>query len=139
MQYVMDFSLLYPMFAMVVLTFLVGAITLRARIRGAQSGDVKMGYFKTMKGEAPDYITKPVRHFNNLFETPTLFYTVCLAAMITQTTGVWMQSLAWVYVVFRCAHAYIHIGPNKVIHRMWAFLLSFVVILVMWLTVLVKI
>ncbi len=139
MKYVMDFNLLYPMFAMVVLTFVVGGITLRARIRAARVGDVKMNYFKTMAGEAPEYMTKPVRHFNNLFETPTLFYAVSLAAIVTQTNGVRIQSLAWIYVASRLAHAYIHIGYNKVTHRMIAFLVSFVMILMMWITVLANI
>lgn len=135
----LDFHLIYPMFAMVLLTFLVGCITLSARIRAARKRDVALKYFKNMSGEAPDYMTKPSRHFSNLFETPVLFYAGCFAAILTGATGPVMLILAWAYVALRVAHAMIHIGPNKVYPRMAAFLASFGVIVTMWIVVVVQI
>lgn len=139
MKYIMDFSLIYPMFAMVVLTFVVGAITLRSRIRAVANRDITFKYFRLMQGEAPDYMVKPARHFVNLFETPTLYYAACLAGVVTQTTNDFMLAMAWIFVILRVAHAAIHIGNNDVRPRMFVFLGSFVVIMVMWIAILVHI
>jgi len=135
----MNFHLIYPMFAMVLLTFVVGTIALAARVRAARKKDVSMKYFKLMDGEAPEYMIKPIRHFNNLFETPILFYAGCFSAILTQAVDLPMMILAWAYVALRVAHALIHIGPNKVMPRMFAFLGSFAVILTMWILVVVHI
>src|SRR5579863_9828513 len=110
------------MFAMVVLTATVFAILLRSRVAAVRQGLVSAAYFRIYQGAVePESSAKPARHFANLFETPVLFYVVCLAAMIIQFTGAAMQILAWIYVAARIAHAYIHLGGNRLRHRMRAY------------------
>jgi len=132
-----SYELIYPMFAMVVLTCVVLGVMFRTRVKSVVSGDVSISYYKTYRGgEEPDNAIKLSRHFANIFEAPTLFYIVCLAAMITLQSTPLFQVLAWVYVLLRVIHAYIHIGRNTVLHRMRVYFFSWVVLVVMWMYVL---
>jgi hypothetical protein len=121
------------MFAMVLITFGVLLTLFRSRVRAVRQGQVTTAYFKTYQGESePDSTAKVARHFTNLFEAPTLFYVVCLAAMITHLTGLGMQLLAWAYVAARLAHAAVHLGSNRLRTRVRVYFLSWIVLLAMW-------
>lgn len=111
--------MIYPMFAMVVLTAVVLVTLFRSRVAAVRRGLVPFSYFGIYQGAVePEFTAKPSRHFANLFETPVLFYCACLASMITQNTGPSMQALAWIYVVARVVHAYVHLGSNRIRHRL---------------------
>jgi hypothetical protein len=124
---------IYPMFAMVMLTFVVLVTLFRARVRAVREGKVSAAYFRIYQGEVePESTAKPARHFANLFEAPVLFYVVCLAAMIMHFTGTGMQVLAWVYVAARAMHAWVHLGGNRLRKRIRAYFFSWLVLLSMW-------
>src|SRR4051812_30931893 len=115
----MTHQLVYPMFAMVMITLGVGIITIKTRFSAARTGKVDPRYFKTFSfGEPTDAVLKTGRHFNNLFEVPTLFYAGCCAGMIVGVAGILPLALAWAFVFLRIAHAWIHMGRNKIIPRM---------------------
>jgi len=121
------------MFAMVLLTCAVFVALFRARVKSVVSGEVRGSYFKTYRGgEEPDASIQLSRHFANIFETPTLFYAACLAAMTTGQSSLLLHVLAWMYVVLRLAHAHIHIGSNKLRPRMFVYFTSWLVLLLMW-------
>jgi hypothetical protein len=124
---------IYPMFAMVLLTAFVLATLFRARVGAVSKGLISATYFRIYQGAPePESSAKPSRHFANLFEAPILFYVVCLAAMITQFTGPAMQALAWLYVAARVVHAYVHLGGNRLRYRMRAYFFSWGILLAMW-------
>jgi hypothetical protein len=124
---------IYPLFAMVVLTAVVLATLFRSRVGAVRQGLVSAAYFRIYQGETePESSAKPSRHFANLFEAPMLFYVVCLAAMITHFTGPAMQVLAWLYVAARVLHTYVHLGSNRLRHRMRAYFFSWGILLAMW-------
>ena len=126
--------MIYQMFAMVILTFSVLVLLFRGRVRAVRAGRATLDYFKIYQGGTePESTAKLARHFANLFEAPTLFYVVCLAAMIAQVTGLTMQLLGWLYVAARLAHAYIHLGGNRIRYRVRAYFGSWLVLLAMWL------
>ena len=126
-------TLIFPMFAMVLLTAAVLAKLFRSRVRAVRDGDLTASYFRTYQGATePDYTAKPARHFINLFEAPTLFYVACLAAMITGATGPAMQVLAWLYVAARLVHSYVHLGPNRLRFRVRAYFGSWLILMGMW-------
>ncbi len=130
-------NLIYPMFAMVVLTVVVLGVMFRSRVRAIKSKDVPIDFFKSYQGAVPEYVQVPARHFTNLFETPVLFYVACLAAMILGKTGVTVVALAWAYVVLRAAHAFVHLGSNSVFLRMRVYAVSWIVLLSLWIALLV--
>ena len=128
--------MIYPMFAMVVLTAVVLVTLFRSRVAAVRQDLVPVSYFGIYQGAVePAFTAKPARHFANLFETPVLFYVACLAAMITKNTGLVMQALAWTYVLARVAHAYVHLGSNRIRHRLRVYFFSCLVLLVMWIYV----
>ena len=125
--------MIYPMFAMVLLTATVVVILFRSRVAAVRQGLVSAAYFRIYQGEIePESTAKPARHFANLFEAPVLFYVVCLAAMITHFGGLAMQALAWTYVAARVIHTYVHLGGNRLRKRIRAYFFSWLVLLAMW-------
>lgn len=125
--------MIYPMFAMVLLTATVLAILFRSRVAAVRSGLVSKAYFRLYRGEVePESTAKPARHFANLFEAPVLFYVACLTAMVTNITGIAMQALAWAYVAARVVHTSIHLGGNRLRKRVRAYFFSWLVLLAMW-------
>ena len=137
-----QFTLVYPMFALVLLTATVMVILYRRRVLAVSEGLINTGYFRIYRDQGvpePESAAKAARHFSNLFEAPTLFYAVCLATMLTQQTGTLMLSLAWGYVLARIAHAAIHLGPNKLRWRVRAYSISWLILLAMWVDLVVDV
>ena len=132
--------MIYPMFAMVLLTGFVLATLFRSRVGAVRQGLVSAAYFRIYQGELePESSAKLTRHFSNLFEVPVLYYVVCLAAMITHIAGAAMQALAWTYVAARVTHAYAHLGANRIRHRLRAYFFSCFVLLAMWIYLLASV
>lgn len=128
-----ELRLVYPMLAMVLLTFVVLIVLFRSRIRMVREGHAPVSYFRTYQGSLePEYAIKPARHFANLFEAPTLFYVGCLAAMVVGVRGWGVLALAWGYVAARGVHAWIHLGGNRVRYRLRAYFMSWLLLLGLW-------
>ncbi|ASF47758.1 MAPEG family protein [Methylovulum psychrotolerans] len=129
--------MVYPMVAMVLLTFVIGIWMLRLRIKAVKEGVLNPGYFLLNRGaKLPDGLAKVTQHYANLFEMPVLFYVACLAVIVTRNTDWLSLGLAWLFVAARVAHAYIHTGHNGLKHRRLAFLAGTVVLALLWLRLL---
>lgn len=129
-------AIVYPMFAMVLLTATVLVIMFRSRVRAVREQAIASTYYRVFQGGAePEYAVKPARHFVNLFEAPTLFYAACLVALATGTAGPTILVLAWTYVAVRVGHAWIHIGRNRLRHRIRIYAASWAVLLALWIGV----
>lgn len=128
----------YPMFAMVLLTFIVLLINFIWRVRAVRGRQVSIKYFRVFDGvDAPEHIKAGARHYANCFELPVLFYVACLVAMLLQQQqSVILITLAWAFVAFRVVHAVIHMTYNNVLHRMTAFWGGVLVLLGMWIVLL---
>jgi len=135
-----DFRLVYPMFAMVLLTGFVLVILFRSRVRAVRDNKVSIKYFRIYQGEIePEETAKPARHFANLFEAPVLFYAACITGMITQDDGMAALALAWTYVAARLLHTYIHLGANRVRHRLRAYFAGWLVLAALWIQIVVHV
>ncbi|MEZ0392245.1 MAG: MAPEG family protein [Pseudobdellovibrionaceae bacterium] len=132
----MNSNLIFPMFAMFALSAVVLIRMFLTRVAAVKSGQVKLHYFKVYQSEEiPEKMLQASRHFSNLFEAPVLFYVICILGILFQEGRVFV-GLAWVYVAARAAHAYIHLGSNRVMHRMRAYGLGWLVLTAMWLLLL---
>jgi len=130
----MEFALVYPMAAMVLLTAVVLVRMVLGRVAAVRRGEVDARYYKTFEGEKGESrkAAQHTRHFVNLFESPVLFYAACITAMVTgQGTGV-IVWLAWAYVICRVAHAFVHLGSNRIPPRMVIYGASWLVLLAIW-------
>jgi hypothetical protein len=128
-----DFRFVYPMLAMVLLTFVVLIALFRSRIRAVREGHAPVSYFRVFQGsQEPEYAAKFSRHFTNLFEAPTLFYVACVAAIVVGVSSPVALGLAWAYVAARVVHALVHLGPNRIRHRLRAYFASWLILLALW-------
>ena len=67
--------MLYPMFFMVMLTFVILLFTLRIRLTSGRRGEVPLSYYSMFQGEEiPDLVIKTSRNVANLFEVPIIFF-----------------------------------------------------------------
>lgn len=129
--------ILYPLFAMSVLTFVVMARMARLRFIAIRSGAISIKFFRAYADNSePEHLRVISRHFTNLFEMPVLFYVVVVLAYVTQHVNVWMVACAWGYVALRYAHSYVHLTSNNILVRAKVYLASAIVLLVMWLSLL---
>lgn len=125
--------ILYPLFAMALLTLFVALRMLLLRIQSVRSGKLTVGYFRLNEGgEVPDDLARATQHYDNLFEMPVLFYLIVVVLFMTSSVNILFVILAWSYVGFRIAHAYVHMTYNNVIHRKNVFLLGTFVLYSMW-------
>ena len=137
----MEFALVYPMAAMVLLTALVLVRMVLGRVSAVRRGEVDARFYKTYQGDEsePRTAAQHTRHFANLFESPVLFYAGCIAAMAAgQGTGI-IVWLAWAYVICRLMHAIVHLGSNKIPPRMAIYGASWVVLLAIWGTLVIRV
>lgn len=133
-------EIIYPMFSLVILTFLIGYSTGIARFVSAKKGHVDRKYFKLLSGyEPPDYIVKLGRNFSNLLEIPILFYVLGLIILVLDIDNQLIQRLAWAFVILRVIHSIIHVTYNNPFHRFLAFLSSSTILLIMWVQLLITI
>lgn len=133
--------MIYPMFAMILLTIGYGLYTGYTRFTTAKAGGINPRYFKTMSGdyEIPEKIQVTTRHFNNLMETPPLFYIAgaLLIALGVQSSAA--ELIGWIYVTARIVHMYIHNTYNFPLHRMMIFMVGIACILALWVIVVLNV
>ncbi len=131
-----DPTMLYPMFIMVILTFMILLFTLRVRIASVRKGDVSMSYYSLFRGEeVPEMVAKTSRHFSNLFEVPVLFYSAGVLYVALDMTIQFPVTCAWVFVTARVVHTCIHLGYNNVMHRLVMFGIANLSVLAMWIAI----
>jgi hypothetical protein len=125
--------ILWPMFALVALTFAVLLLIPFARFRAAARGQVSARDFRYGESSnVPGEVSLPNRNLMNLLELPVLFYVVCLALYITLSVDAAAVVLAWLYFALRAAHSLVHLTYNNVFHRLSVYAASGVVLLVLW-------
>ncbi len=133
-------QIIYPVSLLALWTLAISVYVLYARVNSSMTGKINPVYFRLFQGyEAPDSVIKSTRQWANLFEAPVLFYVVCILIIITNTSNVWFARLAWCYVVARIVHSIIHITYNKVMHRLSAFMVSQLALLIMWILLIFEI
>ena len=122
-----------PCLALLFLSIVVLIRMFLTRVNAVRNGSVEMRYFKTydMPVSTPSLMIQASRNFTNLFEVPTLFYMVCLFALITKNVDNIMYGAAWFYVILRCIHSAIHLTSNHIRQRMGVYTLSWIVLIFM--------
>lgn len=131
--------ILYPVFAMVLLTFGIGILMLRLRFKAVREDRFNPAYFLLNRGaKLPDYLAKATNHYANLFELPVLFYVASLILFMGNKADMVYITLLWLFVGFRYVHAYIHTTYNNLKHRRLAFLGGTVVLTILWLRMMIQ-
>jgi hypothetical protein len=127
-------AILYPMLALACWTLVVLLLIPLARVRSTLRREIAVDDFKLGESAAvPAHVSIPNRNYMNLLELPMLFYVVCLLLFVTGGASSLTIGLAWAYVVLRVVHSAIHLSYNHVLHRLAAFALSDVALVLLWL------
>ena len=125
--------ILFPMLALIGWTFCVLLMMGSRRIAAVQAGRVHAREFAMGESAAvPADCTIVNRHYMNLLEIPLLFYAVCLTFYVTQQADPVALVLAWLYVGLRLAHSAVHLGSNRLFHRLLAFAFSNFALMGLW-------
>ena len=83
-------------------------------------------------------VVKVSNNIDNQFQTPVLYYAMCVALFGLNGVSMITLILAWGYALSRCVHAYIHIGSNHVPHRLPVFLFGCIMLMLMLISLFAK-
>ncbi|MEO6091985.1 MAG: MAPEG family protein [Novosphingobium sp.] len=124
-----------PMLVVVALTFLA-FVRMAAGRAGAMKGGQDPTYYRAYTGSPePEAARVGARHWDNLFELPTLFYAGCITAFVLGAVGKWTLVFAWAYVVARIVQSLIHLSYNNPAHRGGAFVVGVLFVLALWIAI----
>jgi hypothetical protein len=126
--------ILWPGFAMVVLTFVVMCRMYYVRIAQMRRERIHPQRVAT-SAQSTALLTDSAAadNFRNLFELPVLFYFALATAALTNQVTVATLALAWTFVALRVAHSFVQCTYNKVMHRFQAYLMGAAALLLLWL------
>lgn len=128
-------AIFLPMLLIVALTFVAFikmAIERTAAVKGGQNPE----FYKVHLGDPePEKTRAAVRHWDNLFELPTVFYAACLTAFALGAVSGWTLAFAWVFALGRIAQSVVHLTHNNPSQRGAAFTLSVLGLLALWINI----
>lgn len=125
-------DLLLPVFVEVGLTFFIMFWMGLLRRRALGSGAVTPGDISLREPKWPTRTLQVAHNFQNQLELPMLFYVLVAFILITSTNSLIFVILAWVFVLSRIVHAYIHTGSNELYSRSVALGVGAIALVAMW-------
>ena len=130
---------LLPLFVEVLLTFglwfwMAWLRTSALRGRAVHRRDIALG-----EPNWPPRVLQIGNAAHNQLELPMLFYVLTILSIMTRHADVIFVVLAWVFVLSRLAHAYVHTTSNDIRRRGPLFGLGMLVLLIMWVIFIVRI
>lgn len=130
---ILQTAIVFPAIALVLLTAIVWVRLYIDRIGELRRKRIDPQSLATsaMAGQALQKV-QAADNFRNLFEVPVLFYALCAVLATAQQVSAFFIVGAWVYVALRYVHSFIHITYNRVMHRFAVYVLSTVVLFVLW-------
>ncbi len=128
----MQNALIWPLFAMALLSFFVWLRLFQTRIAEMKRRRIHPQAVATSAQTAQFEDSRAADNFRNLFELPVLFYAALLLAIVTDVQNAAIVVLAWAFVNLRYLHSYIHCTYNRVNHRFAAYLFGGIALWVLW-------
>jgi hypothetical protein len=130
---------LLPLFVQVVMTFVLYLWMAYHRVSLIRSGAVHPRDVALRQPNWPPHVLQVANAAHNQLEIPLLFYVLTILAIITRHADLLFVVLAWIFVLVRIAHAYVHVTSNRLSLRGQVFGISLVVLIVMWIVFIVRI
>ena len=130
---------LLPLFVQVALTFGLLIWMASARTATISRGETKMRDIALGQPAWPAKPTQISNCYDSQFQIPLLFYVLVTLAWITRQADLLFVVMAWIFVLSRLAHAYIHTTSNHVPTRFRAFAFGMLLLLLMWIIFAVRI
>ena len=131
--------ILLPLFVEVILTLVLLFWMAALRTGDFNSGAVQPERIALREPNWPQRTTQVANAFANQFELPVLFYVLTILEYVTHLAGIVFVVLAWVFVIFRILHAYVHVTSNVVRLRGALFGVAALVLAIMWVIYIVQV
>jgi hypothetical protein len=132
-------AILLPLFVEVILTFLLWVGMAILRTRDFSTGVVRPQDIALREPNWSKRSLQVAYSFSNQFEIPVLFYVLTILAYVTHLAGVIFVILAWIFVIFRLLHAYVHVTSNIVRLRGALYAVAVVALAINWAVYVVEI
>jgi hypothetical protein len=132
-------AVLLPLFVQVLLTFVLGFWAAVVRFGAVRRGEASPREIALREPNWPPRVLQVVYAYQNQLELPLLFYVLTILAWNTRHADLVFVLLAWVFVVLRLMHAYVHVTSNHLRWRASYFIASAIVLAVMWAIFIVRI
>lgn len=124
-------NVFWPVLAQIFLTLTMFIMLGVRKAKAVKTGKVNRQQAALDNRVWPEDVVKVSNNIANQFETPVLFYVLCLVIYSINAAGTVAIVLAWLFALSRFAHAYVHVGSNYVPLRLRLFLFGCVVLLAM--------
>ena len=132
-------AILAPLFVQVALTLTLFCWMAYHRVFLIRRGEVHPRDVALREPNWPRHALQVANAAHNQLETPVLFYVLTILALITRKADLLFVVLAWIFVLLRLVHAYVHVTTNRVPRRGAIFGLGLTVLIVMWLIFAIRI
>ena len=133
------YEMFWPIVAHAVLVIILYGLLSIRRSAVVKAGKAAPHQFRENRDEPAESLV--VRNsLANQFELPVLFYVISMILYTTQADNLPALALAWLFVISRYAHAYVHVTSNNLRYRGPLFALGYLAVvgmlvwLAMWLT-----
>jgi hypothetical protein len=121
----------WPVLAQVLLTLIMFIVLGKRKTKAVHAGKVDRKQAALDNRVWPEDVVRVSNNIANQFEAPVLFYVLCLVIYSIDAAGTVAIVLAWLFVLSRCAHAYVHVVSNYVPVRLRLFLVGCLVLIAM--------
>src|SRR5262245_52753665 len=130
-------QIFWPVLVQILMTLLVYVRLINVKVRELRAGKVDMPRRGLHESAWPESVLQINNNIKNQFELPVLFYVVCAVLWALEGVGVLALVAAWLFVLSRIAHAWVHLTTNYIPNRRRLFtvgwwVLLFLVLLAVW-------
>lgn len=124
-------AMFWPMIAHAFLVFALYALLLyRRKTCTLTDREAVLRYRETSEEARESHLVN--RNIVNQFELPVLFHAICLLLYITDADNIVTVVLAWLFVISRYAHSYVHVTSNRLRYRAPLFGIGFAILVCLW-------
>ena len=107
-------TLLLPVAGMVFLTVGIALWMLKLRYKAVLEDGVSAKYFKLNRGaKLPEYLVRVTQHYENLFETPVLFYVAILLILVLEINDIKIEGFESIEKITNAAISLSFLSKDK--------------------------
>lgn len=125
-------AILAPVFALVLLAFVLLIAMGRARFAAVKTGETRVEKGSPRRFAWSEKAAKISDCFHNQLELPIFFYLAVTLGLVTRTADLVFVILSWIFVALRYVHAFEHTGANRTLWRFRLFLAGAVAVMALW-------
>lgn len=124
-------KILFPVLLQILVTLFAYVLLNIAKSKAIRDGLVNEARRGLHDDAWPDSVLQINNNIRNQFELPVLFYVLVMFLWALGSTGIFVQTIAWLFALSRVLHLYIHTGSNYVPLRRKIFTFGFLMVVIL--------